>query len=52
MLAWVCVDMCKFCFCAGVRVVPVRGEGGEGVVVVWGGGVLRVGTPFGVEGDF
>lgn len=38
------------CLVAGVRVVSVH-KGGEGVVGAWGGGVVRMGTPLGVEGD-
>lgn len=40
----VCVVGGSVCFVAGVRAMSVR-EGGEG------GGVLRMGTPLGVEGD-
>lgn len=50
MLDWVCVVGGGVCFGAGVRVVSVR-EGGEGVAGAWGGGVIRIGTPLGVEGD-
>lgn len=50
MLDWACVVGREVCLVAGVRDFSMH-EGGEGVGGAWGGGVVRMGTPLGVEGD-